>query len=60
MDALAGAVGYWVEQMGMDQALAHTAHLESLRDEALAEFAKHVIGRREPSANGWGDTPHRW
>lgn len=44
LDALAGAVAYWVEQMGRDTEKAAQSHRERLIDAELQKFARSVLG----------------
>lgn len=53
LDALAMAVGYWVEQMNQDLHRAQQSHLESLRDAELQRFMEHAIGYK-PQTPSWG------
>jgi len=52
LDALAQAVGYWVEHMSRDTDRAHTEHLEKLQDLELAKFAENVLGYN-PNQETW-------
>lgn len=49
LEALAGAVGYWAEQMAVDEDAKAAAHREMLLDQELAKFSDHVFGRGGPS-----------
>jgi hypothetical protein len=44
LEALAMAVGYWVEEMGVDSDTAHDQYQEHLTDQELEEFAKNFGG----------------
>ncbi|HCF5853875.1 TPA: phage terminase large subunit [Pseudomonas aeruginosa] len=52
LDALAGAVAYWVEQMGRDTEKAAQSHREKLLDAELERFARSVLGY-SPQASTW-------
>lgn len=52
LDALAGAVAYWVEQMGRDTEKAAQSHRERLLDAELQKFARSVLGY-SPQADTW-------
>jgi len=54
LDALAGAVAYWVEQMGSDTERAAQERSEALRDAELRKFAESVFGHK-PKRNNWVD-----
>jgi len=41
LEALAMAVGYWVEEMGVDSDTAHDQYQEHLTDQELEEFMRH-------------------
>jgi hypothetical protein len=45
LEAVAGAVSYWVEEMNRDQEKIEQDHRERLLDEDLKEFMDHVIGQ---------------
>lgn len=45
LDALAGAVAYWVNQMGRDTEKAAQEHKERLQDEELKKFMENALGR---------------
>lgn len=45
LDAVEGAVRYWVEQMGVSADDAVEARRERLLDEELERFMEHVVGR---------------
>ena len=53
LDALAMAVAYWVEQMDKDTSKTLEEHREKLLDEALADFAEHVLGYSQSTT--WTD-----
>ena len=42
LDALAGAVAYWVESMGRDHTLAHKTHLEDAAAQAAEDFLRYT------------------
>lgn len=44
LDALAGAVAYWVEQMGRDTEKAALEHREKLFDAELRKFMDNILG----------------
>ena len=44
LDALAGAVSYWVEAMNRDQEKLLEQHQEDLLDQELKVFMEHVVG----------------
>ena len=52
LDAVAGAVAYWVEQMGRDTEKALQEHREKLFDEELRKFQRGVLGY-DPSPSTW-------
>lgn len=45
VEALAGAVAYWVNQLAKDQTQVEREHKEKLMDEELKRFIKHATGR---------------
>jgi hypothetical protein len=45
VDALAGAVGYWVEQMARDMKTAAADHRQRALDQELQKFMEHSSGR---------------
>lgn len=47
VDALAGAVAYWVDYMNRDTAKAHNERKEQLLDEALERFMVNALGSQE-------------
>jgi hypothetical protein len=53
LDALAMAVGYWVEHMARDNQTAIEEHLEKLRDEELEKFRQLVLGSNGDEGRGW-------
>lgn len=56
VEAIAGAVGYWVEQMAADQHALAEQHKESLLMEALASFEDGAFGSTQRSSlNAFGD-----
>lgn len=52
LDALAGAVAYWVEQMGRDTDKAADEFREKKLDEELQKFMSNAIGYKQED-NGW-------
>jgi hypothetical protein len=52
LDALAGAVAYWVESMSRDEAQALKVHREALLDADLQKFMNGVLGLK-PKNNNW-------
>jgi len=56
LDALAGAVAYWVEHMNRDTEKAHLAHKEALIDAELEKFMNSVIGKERFT----GSSNDRW
>lgn len=52
LDALAGAVGYWVEQMARDGKVEADKHKEDLLQAELDSFVSGIIGRSTQSS-GW-------
>lgn len=52
LDALAGAVAYWVAQMGRDTEKAASEYHEKQRDEILEKFMENVLGHK-PKADTW-------
>ena len=54
LDALAGAVSYWVEEMNRDQDKIEAEHNDKLLDEELIEFMEHVLGEDSKSDCFWG------
>jgi hypothetical protein len=59
LDALAMAVGYWVEHMSRDQDKA----VQSIKDKAigkeLKDFMKSALGRKPKDPSWWGDNRGR-
>ena len=53
LDALAGAVAYWVEQMGRDTDKAAEDHRERLLNEELDKFMKQASGGTSGDAETW-------
>jgi len=53
LDALAMAVGYWVEHMASDTDRAVEEHKEKLRDDELKRFMDHAYGRTTQPEQGW-------
>lgn len=56
IDALAGAVGYFRDQMERDVAQAREAHLEALREKDFGAFIESALGSR-PSPSRYADRP---
>ena len=52
LDALAGAVAYWVEQMGRDTEKAAESHRERLLEAELRKFSQSVLGY-SPVSDTW-------
>lgn len=52
LDALAGAVAYWVEQMARDVTRAAQEHAQSLLDEELERMMDHMIERPQETRRG--------
>jgi hypothetical protein len=52
LDALAGAVAYWTEQLGLDHVEAAKKHREELLDRDLERFIEEVTGGT-PHGNLW-------
>ncbi len=57
LEALAGAVRYWVEQMARDQSTVESTHMDKLKDAQLRQFAQHVLGHK-PRLPTWSRTGH--
>jgi len=56
LDALAGAVAYWVEQMAQDADSKTEEHREKLLNEELAKFKDNVMGFSDQSSDDlWMD-----
>lgn len=49
LDAVAGAVRYWVDQMGVDVEDAEQDRQQELLDQELEQFMDHVLGREARS-----------
>ena len=58
LDALAGAVAYWVEQMSQDADESTERHRDKLLNEELARFQEHVIGFNSADSDEltWGSS----
>lgn len=52
LDALSGAVAYWVEQMGRDTEKAAEEHKEKLLEAELKKFSESVLGY-QPVSDNW-------
>lgn len=53
LDALAGAVSYWVEEMNRDQERVEAEHLSKLLDEDLKDFMESIVGGSDSSDCFW-------
>lgn len=53
LDALAIAIAYWVERMGMDSDKGIVDERERLLDQELSNFMDHALGRSRPQNNRW-------
>lgn len=53
LDALAGAVNYWVESMARDIDKAVDQHRQKLLDADLKRFMDHALGRKTSHVLGW-------
>jgi len=54
LDALAGAVSYWVDSMAKDEDKSVEQHNERLLDEELKVFADHVFNKKfKPESEGY-------
>lgn len=58
LDALAGAVSYWLEHMARDTRKAGREHRAELLDAELEHFMDHALGRK-PSVRTMVDVPGR-
>jgi hypothetical protein len=54
LEAVAGAVAYWVEQMGRDQELVMSQHREELFQQELERFMDNVLGASSREEVFWG------
>jgi len=54
LDALAGAVAYWVASMARDTEQAALAHKDRLLEQELEKFMQHSLG------SGWNQGKDRW
>ncbi len=54
LEAVAGAVAYWVEQMGRDQELTLEAHRDEAFRNELERFMEHVVGYSPREDVFWG------
>jgi hypothetical protein len=52
LDALAGAVAYWVDQMARDTEKAAESHRERLLEQELRKFSQSVLGY-DPTVDTW-------
>jgi hypothetical protein len=50
LESLAMAVGYWVEEMGVDSDTAHDQYQQHISDQELEEFARHFGGGSNKNA----------
>lgn len=55
LEALAGAVAYWVEQMARDGKVEAEKHREELLQAELEGFMNSVFGGRKADSHGWLD-----
>jgi hypothetical protein len=55
LDALAMAVGYWVEHMARDTEKAADDHREALQDMELRRFAEGILGAKAGAGDCWFD-----
>jgi len=53
LDALAGAVAYWTEQMSVDQQRQIDARKEDMLDATLKDFINNVFGNKQTTSNSW-------
>lgn len=53
LDALAGAVAYWVDQIGRDTEKALEEHQEKLREIELRKFMEQSIGGSTKGSSSW-------
>jgi hypothetical protein len=58
VDALAGAVAYWIELMSRDTEQAALAHKDSLLERELERFMANALGRQAP-ARPWASSTLR-
>lgn len=54
LEAVAGAVAYWVEQMGRDQELVMSQHREEVLQQELERFMDNVLGSSSREEVFWG------
>lgn len=54
IDALAGAVAYWVERLDVDQSDSEEKHREELMDKEIARFMQNAMG------GSWSPSPDNW
>jgi hypothetical protein len=54
LEAVAGAVAYWVEQMGRDQELVMNQHREEMLQQELERFMDNVLGHTSREEVFWG------
>lgn len=60
LDAVEGAVKYWVKAMARDNEKANDAHKAELMKKALKGFGAHVFGvKARPPKPKWSPTPRR-
>lgn len=52
LDALAGAVGYWVEQMAQDADMSVKEHNEAMFDRELEKFKQNILGTTDGGSGG--------
>ena len=60
VEALAGAVAYWVEQMDADTKRAEEDHRQAKLQEELDRFMEHALGGRAKSSENWTDVNKRF
>lgn len=52
LDAVAGAVSYWLDTMARNSEDSSIKHREKLLDEELKKFVEHALGRQKTSLGG--------
>ena len=58
LDALAGAVAYWVEQMSQDEDKRIGQRKAKLRDDQIRRFLQHAIGGPKVQNRSWINPPN--
>lgn len=53
IDALAGAVSYWTQQMSRDSEQAALAHKDRLFEQEIERFLEHCVGQPSQPARQW-------